>query len=394
MKPIKIKYGKDKEILITRDFFKVGIGIIILIADSLIAGVVQLFEFGFDMSYLFTSEFWTPYSIKLIISYVALFGAYIIRKTKNKRSPKFVVQREKIKECKQNIVKNRKIGASKNWLKYVLNYRRKVERYQNLITRKYEKLVSTEPEEPNKEDFNIESRFGKFKYKRAILKYNKKHNTYLKTEEMRKFYEQQLAVCEIHFEIINCYRKHNMVKVKELQQQIKDIDCMKNYNLHYKPITYNRLFNIDLGNVKQDDGIEYNETGFLFKRILPSIFGGLISVALLTSIIVTRKSFTQETILLIVLNLMLMAWFCLTGIRFADGFIFGTVYAADTNRIMICEEFLEDCALNGDNWTENIDTSEEPIIEELDAPNEIEEQKQEDVNNLQQSTSSDVKQIG
>lgn len=394
MKPIKIRYGKDKQILITRDFFKVGIGIIILIADSLIAGVVQLFEFGFDMTYLFTAEFWTAYAIKLVISYVALFGAYIIRKVKDKRSPRFVVQREKIKEYKQTIVKNRQIGAKKNWLKYVLNYRRKVTRYQNLITSKYEKLVSVEPEEPNKEDFNMESRFGKFKYKRAMLKYKRKHNAYLKTEELRKFYEQQLSVCEIHFEIIKCYKKHNIEKVKELQQQIKDSDCMKNFNLRYKPITYNRLFNIDLGNVKQDDGIEYNETGILFRKIIPAIFGGLIIVALLTSIIISKKSFTPETILLIVLNLMLMAWFCLTGIRFADDFIFGAVYSADANRIMICEEFLEDSALNGDNWTENIDTSEEPIIEELDAPNEIEEQKQEDVDNLQQPTSSDVKQIG
>lgn len=369
MKPIKIKYGKNKQILINRDFFKIGIGLIILIGDSLLAGIIQLFEFGFDMSYLFTSEFWTSYAIKLVISYVALFGAYIIRKVINKRTPKFVVQREKIKDCKQTIVKNKKIGVHKNWLKYVYNYRKRVEIYQDILTKKYEKLVCAEPEEPNKEDFDLDSKFGRFKYKRALIKYNKKRNTFLKTEELRKFYEEQLSICEVHFQIVKCYKEHNIEKIKELQQQIKDIDCMKNYRLHYKPITYNKLFNVDLGNVKRDDGIEYNEAGILVKRILPAIFGGLISVALLTSIIVSRKTFTSDTLLLIALNLILMAWFCFTGIRLADNFIFGTVYSADANRIMICEEFLEDSALNGDTWTENIDTSIETDMEEVDDTN-------------------------
>lgn len=366
MKPIKIKYGKNKQILINRDFFKIGIGLIILIGDSLLAGIIQLFEFGFDISYLFTSEFWTAYAIKLVISYVALFGAYIIRKVINKRTPKFVVQREKIKDCKQIIVKNKKISVHKNWLKYVYNYKKRVEIYQDIITRKYEKLACAEPEEPNKEDFNLESKVGKIKYKNAIMKYKRKRNAFLRTEELRKFYEEQLSVCEIHFQIVKCYKEHNIEKVKELQEQIKNVDCMKNCRLHYKSITYNKLFNVDLGSVKRDDGIEYNEAGILVKRILPAILGGLISVALLTSVIVSRKTFSSDTLLLIALNLILMAWFCFTGIRLADSFIFGTVYSADANRIMICEEFLEDSALNGDTWTENIDTGIEADMEEND----------------------------
>lgn len=364
MKPIKIKYGKGKQLLITRDVLKVGIGLIIIIGDALLAGIIQLFEFGFDMSYLFSSEFWTAYSIKLVISYVALFGAYVIRKVKNRHNPKFVVQRERIKDCKKEIVKAKKIGVCKNWLKFVFNYKKKVEIYQEIITKKYEKLIFTEPEKPNKDDYDMETWLGKRKYKRAMLIYNKKYKKYAKSESLRKYYEEQLTVCEIHLQIIQAYKEHNIEKAKSLQKQIENIDCMKNYKLHYKSVTYNRLFNVDLGNVKHDDSIEYNEASILIKKILPAIFGGLISVALLTSVIVHTKSFTAETVLLIALNLIVMIWFVFTGIRLADSFVLGVVYTADSNRIMICEEFLEDSALNGDSWVENIDTDTDTDVKE------------------------------
>jgi len=356
MKPLKIPYGKNKNLIITKDFISIFMGVLILVADALLAGILQLFEFGFDLSYLKTTEFWTSYAIKLAISYTALFGAYIIKKNANKQNPKFLIQREKIKESKDAIVKARKIANCKNWLKFVYNYTKKVEIYQDIITKKYEKLVYAEPEEPDKDSYNLESFFGRLKYNNAKANYHKALNQYKKTEEHRKYCERQLMVCDKHFEIIAAYKKHDMEEVKRLQDEIKDIDCMKNYRLRYKNITYNRLFNVDLGSNKHDNSIDYNEAGMLAKKILPAIITGLISCTLLSSLFVKTQAFSLNTILLIVLNLFLMAWFTFTGIRIADSFILGTVYAADGNRLIICEEFIEDCALNGDAWTQEIDT--------------------------------------
>ena len=237
-----------------------------------------------------------------------------------------------------------------------------MEIYQDIITRKYEKLVYAEPETPDKADYQLDSFFGRLKYKRANNKYKKQQKKYKKTEEMRKYCEQQLTICDKHFEIIEAYKTHDIKKVKELQALIKDDDCMKNYRLHYKNVTYNRLFNVDLGRTKRDDSIEYNEAGVLLKKIVPAIFGGIVWCALLTSIIVRPAAYTAETILLIVLNLLLMLWFMFCGLRIADSFIFGVVFAADNNRLIICEEFMEDSALNGDNWVQEIDTSVEPEI--------------------------------
>ncbi|MGN1222434.1 MAG: hypothetical protein ACI4TT_04295, partial [Christensenellales bacterium] len=126
MKQLKIKCGK-KQVIVTKDLLTIVTGIIILVIDSLLAGVLQLFEFGFDLTYITKSEFWTAYCIKLAISYIALFGAYIIRRVTNKKSPKFIAQREKIKDSKNAIVKARKIANCKNWLKFVYNYTKRVE---------------------------------------------------------------------------------------------------------------------------------------------------------------------------------------------------------------------------------------------------------------------------
>lgn len=355
MKPITIKYGKDKALVVTRDVLKIGIGLIILIGDGLLAGIVQLFEFGFNISSLLTPEFWTAYAIKLVISYVALFGAYVIRKVKDRHNPKFVVQRERIKDCKQEVVKAKKIGVFKNWLKYVFNYRKKVEMYQAVISKKYEKLTLLEPEKPCKEDFALNSKLGVLKYKLELSRYKRKRKKYDKTEAMRKYCEEQLGVCETLFQVIEFYKQHRVDKAKALLDKVKEVDCMRNYKLRFKSISYNRLFNVELGSTKRDDSIEYNEAGVLAKKIMPSLLMGVVGCAVLTSVIVHTKSFTVETALLIALNLIVMAWFMFTGIRLADNFVLGTVYAADTNRIMICEEFLEDSALNGDAWVENID---------------------------------------
>ena len=102
---------------------------------------------------------------------------------------------------------------------------------------------------------------------------------------------------------------------------------------------------------------------------------GVVGCAVLTSIVVQQSTFTATTLLLIALNLLLMGWFMFSGIRIADSFIFGVVFAADNNRIIICEEFIEDSALLGDNWTQTIDVSYEPEVVESEEPTNNEQEE-------------------
>jgi len=379
MKQMKIKCG-NKQVIITKDLLTIISGIIILVVDALLAGFLQLFEFGFDWSYITKSEFWTAYFIKLAISYIALFGAYIIRRVINKKSPKFIAQREKIKDSKNAIVKARKIANCKNWLKFVYNYNKKVEIYQEIITSKYEKIIFKEPEQPDTDYLDENKFFDKLKIARLNKKYKIALAKYNKSETLRKFYEEQLKVCDKHFEIIDAYKHHNIAKVKELQEEIKEKDFMKHHNLHYKNVTYNKLFNVDLNGTHRDDNIEYKEAGFLVKNVMPSLLMGIVGCAVVTSVVVQQGSFSATTIFMIALNLLMMAWFMFSGLRIADSFIFGVVFAADNNRIIICEEFIEDSALLGDNWTQTIDVSYEPEVVESEETSEDTSQDQEVAN--------------
>lgn len=379
MKQMKIKCG-NKQVIVTKDLLTIIAGIIILVVDALLAGFLQLFEFGFDWTYVTKSEFWTAYFIKLAISYVALFGAYIIRRVINKKSPKFIAQREKIKDSKNAIVKARKIANCKNWLKFVYNYNKKVEIYQEIITSKYEKIIFKEPEQPDTDYLDENKFFDKLKIARLNRKYKIALAKYNKSESLRKFYEEQLKVCDKHFEIIDAYKHHNIAKVKELQEEIKEKDFMKHHNLHYKNVTYNKLFNVDLNGTQRDDNIEYKEAGFLVKNVMPSLLMGIVGCAVVTSVVVQQGSFSATTIFMIALNLLMMAWFMFSGLRIADSFIFGVVFAADNNRIIICEEFIEDSALLGDNWTQTIDVSYEPEVVESEETSEDASQDQEVAN--------------
>lgn len=379
MKQMKIKCG-NKQVIITKDLLTIISGIIILVVDALLAGFLQLFEFGFDWTYITKSEFWTAYFIKLAISYIALFGAYIIRRVINKKSPKFIAQREKIKDSKNAIVKARKIANCKNWLKFVYNYTKKVEIYQEIITSKYEKIIFKEPEQPDTDYLDENKFFDKLKIARLNKKYKIALAKYNKSETLRKFYEEQLKVCDKHFEIIDAYKHHNIAKVKELQEEIKEKDFMKHHNLHYKNVTYNKLFNVDLNGTHRDDNIEYKEAGFLVKNVMPSLLMGIVGCAVVTSVVVQQGSFSATTIFMIALNLLMMAWFMFSGLRIADSFIFGVVFAADNNRIIICEEFIEDSALLGDNWTQTIDVSYEPEVVESEETSEDASQDQEVAN--------------
>ncbi len=335
MKEIEIPYGKNKKIIVTKDFLTIIIGIGIIVIDALLAGIIQLFTVGFNPSYILDADFWIAYLIKLFISYIALFGAYIIKRTINKTNKRFVVQRAKIRDIKESIVDNKKIGECEDWLKNVYNYKKKIDLYKSLLKSKYEKLSLQEPEMPIKENYKSLK-----KYNFALKKYKRIKSKFDKEEKTRIFIEEQLSVCETHYKIINCYKEKDN-NIKELQESIKDIDKMKRFKLKIKPVTYSKLFNVELNNKRgNDDSIEYNE-GSIFKKILLSIFIGVIFCAVLTSIIIGKGNFSWDVILIIFLNLLLIAWYVFNGIKYADTFVLEIMFTADFNRLCICEEFLE-----------------------------------------------------
>ncbi len=348
MKPKVIKWGKNGEkcIVINKDFFNMLLGVVLVISCALMSGVLQLVEASFDFSVVSTAEFWGHYILKLSTGYMCLFGTYILRKQKNRRAPKFLIQREKLKDFKKEVVEKRLIASNRAWLRHVYNYRKKVERYQDIILNKYEHVVIDKPEAPKKEDYEGYKRGylrAQRKYKKALIKYEK-------MEKLKKYLEEQLMVCDTHFEIIEAYKRNNKDKVKELTDKIKEIDDMKSYKINIKNVTYNSLFNFDLPKGMPEDSIYYSEKSLLAKQLIPTMLMGVFFVTLISSMIPGFRQATLETVFMIVLNLLIMGWYMFSGITLANHYIFRVVFTADQNRISICEQFKEDCALLGAQW--------------------------------------------
>lgn len=349
MKPIKIKF-KNKEILVNKDFMTTLIGFALIVLAILLSGIMQLGEMGFNADNLKDVGFWSGYFTKLLLIYLALFGSYIIRRMYNRQTPKFITQRETLKEFKEAIVKSGKIQECKNWLKNVYNYRKKVEIYQNHMLVKYEKSCKEEPIKPIFTDDEELSFWQRYIRKRVLSKYNKKLQKWKELQVKRGYYQSQIDVCETHLKIIEAYVANDEEKVNKLKESIKEIDGMNDFQSHFKPITFEKLFNVDLLRGVEADSIDYNENKHIAKKILPSIFFGLIIVIIAMSIFFTSKDFSFQTVILILLNILLILFYSFNGIRLADNIVFGVIFIADSNRITICEQFKEDSKKHGDNW--------------------------------------------
>ncbi len=354
MKTKVIKYGKNgnRQIVVDRDFLNMILGIILIISCVLLSGVLQLVEARFDLKTISKADFWIGYLIKLSTGYMCFFGVYILRKLKNKRSSKFLIQRQNIKTYKIEIVKFKQISNFKNWLKNVYNYRKRVEKYQDFLLSKYEKLNTEKPEEPEKDDFLPYGFINRWKYKKAKKVYAKQNKRYQQALIQKAYLEGQLSVCDTHFKIIDAYRKKDLETIKILQESIKITDEMSNYKIKYKPITYNGIFNVEILKGVKDDGIDYNEKSILVKKIVPKLIFGAISVSLLASMIPDFNKPTLSLILMMFLNFLIMGWYMFSGSMLANTFIFNIVYVADSNRLAICDEFKEDSRLNGIEWNE------------------------------------------
>ena len=349
MKPINIKF-KNKEILVNKDFMTTLIGFALIVLAILLSGIMQLGEMGFNADNLKDVGFWSGYFTKLLLIYLALFGSYIIRRMYNRQTPKFITQRETLKEFKEAIVKSGKIQECKNWLKNVYNYRKRVEIYQNQMLVKYEKSCKEEPIKPIFTDDEEQSFWQRYRRKRVLSKYNSKLLKWKELQVKRGYYQSQIDVCETHLKIIEAYVANDEEKVNKLKESIKDIDGMNDFQSHFKPITFEKLFNVDLLRGVEADSIDYNENQHIAKKILPSIFFGLIMVIIAMSIFFTSKDFTFQTVILILLNILLILFYSFNGIRLADNIVFGVIFIADSNRITICEQFKEDSKKHGDNW--------------------------------------------
>lgn len=359
MKPKVVKYGKngEKQVVIDKDFLNMVLGIVLVVSCVLLSGVLQLVEAKFDMSTLSNLDFWMGYLIKLITGYMCFFGVYILRKLKNKRSARFVIQRQTIKEYKSKIVELKQISDFKNWLKNVYNYKKRVERYQDFLLKRYEKLNTEKPEEPEEDDFQPDNWLNRRRYKKAKQNFIKQNKKYESAISQKDYLEKQLSVCDTHFKIIEAYRRKDYESAKTLREQIKQEDEMSNFKIKYKPITYNGIFNVEVLKGIKDDSIDYNEKSILIKKIIPKLIFGAISVSLIASMIPDFNKPTLSLILSMFLNFLIMGWYMFSGSMLANTFIFNIVYVADSNRIAICDEFKEDSRLSGVKW-EDLDDEE------------------------------------
>lgn len=346
MKPKEIKWGKNKEhtILVDREFFNSLFGIILIISCALMSGILQLMTVGFNFKLISSYEFWTGYLIKIIIGYTCLFGCYLLKKSSNRKSNKFVVQRAKIQVYRDRIVKEGKVQDIRSWLTKIYNYRKKVERYHDIILKKFEKLEIEEPVVPNKEDYTPLEGLNKIKYQLLMHRYRRFQKKYLMKQEYKKYLEKQLEVCKVHFQIIDSYRKNDLERVRELQADLKD-DDMKSYKIKIERVTYNKLFNFDLSSEIADDSINYQERKFVSKHTIPFAIISLILFCLLASMTPLINDVSITTILMIFFNMVVIGWNAFSGMMLANNFVWNVVYNADSNRLAILEEFSEDSHL-------------------------------------------------
>ena len=348
MKPKIIRY-KNKEIIIDKEFFNFLLGVILIVSCALVSGVLQLIEIGFDFTLIKTSAFWSGYLLKLVIGYLCLFGCYLLKKNNNKKSAKFVTQRQDIIDYRTAIIKSGKVAELKNWLKNVYNYRKKVELYQEFLLQKNERIEAEKPEDINKELFRSENKVINFFLGIKLWFANKiyyiKLKKYNKALEKQEYIAKQLEVCNIHFQIIDAYKKNDNETIKSLSASIKDNDYLNSFKAKFKKVTYSRIFNFDILNDRADDSIEYNEKKFLIKNILPFMILSAMGVCLLASIVPAFRNFGLDNLILICLNLFVIGWNAFSGNMLANRFCWSSLYNADSNRINILSEFKEDVNL-------------------------------------------------
>lgn len=351
-KKFSFTIGKEKKtVIISRDIVGSLLGLVFIVASALLLGLFEVFKIGWDFSILKNSSFWVSYLVKLAMLYLAFFGAYIIRKQKNLKSPKVLMQREILRHNKREIANSHRTADYEFWLKAVYSYSKKVELYQKRLQEKNANLSIVEPTE-------IKKSKGIF-YKVKVWQYKRAMKRYTKNRERRMYYEEQLKNCEIHLQVIELYMQRKIQEGKELLESIEN-DGFQLFMPRYKAVTYNKIFNVSIEASKEDrEEFSYREKSILLQKITKSVAIGCLSIAVMTSLALDFKAVSFQSAVYMLMNVITMLWFAYNGIKSADILVFGSMMQADANRIKVSNLYRDNCLQNGDSWANALKDTEE-----------------------------------
>lgn len=289
----------NREIVITKNLLYQLLGGVLLAVALILMELFNFVEAEFDFSLLAKPSFWSSYFFKLLLSYLAYFGIYIIMKEHYLRSPKIVIQRERLRDEKAAIVQGRQIDSFEKWLNNLYNFQIAITRWRLNAEKRYMKAKTDEERKPIKEEL---LRIDKFN---ELLKARKDKNTALEEELL-----QGLQTDEI--------------------------------NRFMPNLSYTKLFNVNYSNCANEDSVEYEEGRTILGRIAPTIAFGVFLTAMLSSLLPPLfLEVTAEVIIQAIGSLLLLCWYVFNGLRMAYTIVFGRVYGADSVRLDICERYKE-----------------------------------------------------
>ena len=343
--------NEKKTVIVLKDIVGSILGLVFIGASALLLGLFEMFKIGWDFSLLFNSSFWVSYLVKLVMLYLAFFGAYIMRRQKNLKSPKVLVQREILKQNKNYISNNYMTADCEFWLKWVYSYNKKVELYRKKLQEKNANLSIVEPTKPKE----IEGKgIAQLKYKIQLARYIRKVKQYNKNKAKREYYENQLRNCEIHNAVIELFRQRKVEEGKDILKSIEQDDFQLFYS-RYKEVTFNKLFNMNVDIEKgEEESLSYREKSILLQKVSKSVAVGCISLAVMTSLALDFKDISFMSFVYMLMNLITMLWFVYNGIKSADSLVFGSMMQADANRIKVSNLYRDDCIKNGHIWERNL----------------------------------------
>lgn len=362
MKKIEFNlYGKKQTIFLSRDLLKKIIGLIFIFASAGLLGVLKLFEVGWSWDFLKNTAFWSDYFIRLGLFFLALFGAYVFRRSYNINSAKIQKAKLIIRHNKSLIADASKTEDCENYLKKVFNYERKLEIYKRKLQQKNANLSISDVKKPELRTLNNKFRnfFAKILFKFRMLNFKFKTKRVESKKKKRAFLERQLEIVKVHYQIIYLNKDKKYAEANILYETVQSEDQFKYFLPHYKELTFNKLFNVSIEKSGNEDGFDYHEASTLFNRICRMASLGCIFLAIIMSITLSiAEGIDLNTILFIVLNLILMLWYVLNGIFAADRFVFGNVLQADENRIRVCNLYRDNCNRLGEDWLKDFKTDE------------------------------------
>lgn len=362
MKKIEFNlYGKKQTIFLSRDLIKKVIGLLFIVISAGLLGVLKLFEIGWDWSFLKNIAFWSDYFIRLALLFLALFGAYVFRRSYDINSAKVQKAKLIIRHNKSLIADASKTEDCENYLKKVFNYERKLEIYKRKLQQKNANLSIYDIKKPELRTLNNKFRnfFAKITFKLKMLNFKLKTKKVETKRKKREVLERQLEIVKVHYQIICLNKDKKYAEANILYETVQSEDQFKYFLPHYKELTFNKLFNVSIEKSGNEDGFDYHEAGTLFNRICRMAAIGCVLLAIIMSITLSiTKKIDLNTILFIILNLILVLWYVFNGILAADRFVFGNVLQADENRIRVCNLYRDNCKRLGEDWVNGFKAEE------------------------------------